>query len=119
MGHQAIPLILSGLFALVAIEDCPAQPTKVTTTPERHGIALFGARSQHLDLMLAMFDDEGPGKRLRTECKIRNDPTTQALLDLAMILATKGLAATKDDDPDFDSVEESLPKVLAREQRAR
>jgi hypothetical protein len=53
----------------------PGKPSVVAPLAKRHGIALFGARSHHMDLVMAMaegeFESNPMGKRILAELQIR------------------------------------------------
>src|SRR5437660_9332415 len=75
MGHRHLLLALCGLLMGVPTPVCTAQPADVGMMPAYHGIALFGARSHHMDLLLAILEGEDhplePAKRLRAELHLR------------------------------------------------
>src|ERR1700674_3705625 len=59
----------------------PGKPPEVTPLAKRHGIALFGARSHHMDLVIAMaegeFESNEMGKRILAELQIRPGELTK------------------------------------------
>jgi hypothetical protein len=140
MNTWRLLAVLSGLYVGIPNPAClgqqRAESADVGTVPQRHGIALFGVRSHHLDLAtailrfhhldVAMAALGGPPVRaaqvLRSELRLR----TEQLPKLADCLNALDPALTKDEealDKWFDGLEElllmQLPKVLDDNQQTR